>query len=164
MDIWRDRDRIRVRPSETPWSPRACFPGTSETTPWGSLSISGPRSVSSLDLSPSTSQPSLLGTDNQALTVRLCSTALDAPLTLRLWRPGERLHLPGRPEPVLVADLLTRSRVQPSARARQLILASGDVPMWLVGHAVSATALPTYECPTVFEVCWTPVAGLGVPR
>ncbi len=62
------------------------------------------------------------------------AAVLPTRLTLRTWRPGDRMRPLGLGGSKLVSDLLTDAEVPPSQRQRALVLADGDRPLWLVGH------------------------------
>jgi len=56
------------------------------------------------------------------------------PLTVRPWRPGDRIRPLGAPGTRKVQDILTDARVPRSQRRRVGILAAAGRPIWVIGH------------------------------
>ncbi|NBC18443.1 MAG: tRNA lysidine(34) synthetase TilS [Bacteroidetes bacterium] len=122
--VWRTREGLFFRPAPpTPPdpTPTELHPGTSVDVPQGVLSLD------LLDAAPADVRA---GGDTVAF---VDASALDLPLTVRPWRPGDRVQPLGMTGTKRVSDLLTDARVPPYERPHVLVVTSGDAIVWVVG-------------------------------
>jgi tRNA(Ile)-lysidine synthase len=138
--VWRDRDRLRFVAGAPPMGPVRVGPDGADTA------------AGRLARRPADS-------DSPAWTAALDLSVLDAPLTLRPWRPGDRLDVDHRDR--RVSDLLTDARVPPSERSDALVLDAGPRVAALIGHAVADWAAPR-DAAAAVRFGWVP-AGSVVP-
>lgn len=143
---WRDRDAVRfVRPA-APAEVAVQIGGETRTA------------LGTLTLEPEPSERS------DGPGARLDAAGLDAPLTLRTWRPGDRIAPLGLDGTKLVSDVLTERRVRPSERDRQLVLCAGERVAWVVGHRLAAWAAAVGETPSAVRATWQPSVSGPPPR
>jgi tRNA(Ile)-lysidine synthase len=71
--------------------------------------------------------------------VGLDSDRLADPLTLRNWRPGDRLDAPGSKQPLKVKELFQMRRIPPGDRPYWPVLESGGAIVWVRGFPPAAT-------------------------
>lgn len=127
---WRSMDWIRFQPLQ---------PGARE--PAGPLRLDGPGEVR---LGPW--RIAAGGPAGQPWQARynegseLAAGAVDFPLTVRCWQPGDRFHPAGRPEPVKLKDLFQRSRIPLWERSEWPIVEAGGRIVWCRGFGAAAWA------------------------
>jgi tRNA(Ile)-lysidine synthase len=59
---------------------------------------------------------------------------LPGPLSVRLWRPGDRLWPVGMEGSKKLQDLLVDAKVPKKLRSRVLLLTAGDQILWIIGY------------------------------
>ena len=99
----------------------------------GSVLI-GSQRVHWYDLDRGILPPADLGPD----IAHLDSRRLSPPLTVRRWRPGDRMRPLGMDGTKLVSDLLTDRKVGPHRRREVPVVLSGTDIVWCVGVEISA--------------------------
>lgn len=67
----------------------------------------------------------------------LDAATLTFPLTIRNWRPGDRIHPLGMQGTKKVSDILTDAAVPASVRSKVTVVCSGDTIAWIVGYRLS---------------------------
>lgn len=142
VTIWRDRERLVFETTaRTELAAVAVQPGET-VTPFGTLH------VEVLDEVPETFDTSP------------CIEVVDAdwlrfPLTLRPWQAGDVLRPFGMDGHKKVSDLLTEHRVPSHQRDHQLVLCSGEVIVWVVGHRLGAEGAVGERTRRAARLTWT---------
>jgi len=90
--------------------------------------------------------------DRDRWTAFLNADALEYPLKVRTWRPGDRLVPLGMRGHRKVKDLLIDLKVPAGERARALLLLSGERPVWLCGYRIDDRFKVTEKTERVVEV------------
>jgi len=72
----------------------------------------------------------------------LAPQAAEFPLTVRVWRPGDRFQPAGRAEPVKLKELFQRSRIPSWERAEWPMVEAGGRIVWCRGFGAAAWAAP----------------------
>lgn len=83
------------------------------------------------------------------------------PVTVRPWRPGDRLQPLGMTGHKSVSDLLTDAKVPPHRRAEQLVVADAKRVLWVVGHRIHHAARVTASTQRAVKLQWNPQANAG---
>ena len=74
--------------------------------------------------------------DTRDLSAQLTFDALTLPLTLRPWKPGDRMVPLGMTGHQSVSDILTQRKVPHVDRQNTLVVTSQGHPVWVVGHRI----------------------------
>ncbi|MGB9611603.1 MAG: tRNA lysidine(34) synthetase TilS, partial [Bryobacteraceae bacterium] len=72
----------------------------------------------------------------------LAPAAAEFPLTVRLWRPGDRFQPAGREEPVKLKELFQQSRIPSWERAEWPMVEAAGRIVWCRGFGAAAWAVP----------------------
>lgn len=90
--------------------------------------------------------------------VHVAASALQKPLHVRLWQPGDRLQprgMGGRSQ--LVSDLLINRKVPLPEKKHVLVVLSGQEIVWVVGHRAAEAHRPAPGDEWVFRLVFSPV-------
>ena len=92
----------------------------------------------------------------------LDADALDWPLTLRPWRPGDYLYpfglrRDGHLKKKKIKALLNDAKIPPHERERIHVLCSGEHVVWVVGMRPDGRFTPTERTETALTLVWRPV-------
>ncbi|PRP66935.1 tRNA lysidine(34) synthetase TilS [Nonlabens agnitus] len=82
------------------------------------------------------------------------TSRLEYPLTLRVWRPGDRLEPYGMSGSQLVSDILINEKVSRLDKERCFVLESGDKILWIVGLRSSRHHAITRSTKEIKKVTW----------
>mgnify|MGYP006279153559 CR=1 FL=1 len=145
--IWREREHLRfvsdgegkdpVSPKPVPWDTPVELPG-------------GPLRIERLAEPPS-------DLDSGTSTVAYAdAAALQAPLRVRPWQPGDRFQPLGMQGTKRVSDFLTDAKVPPHRRSRVWVLCSGERIAWIVGHRLSHAVRVRPETGVVARLSYRP--------
>ncbi|MDX1420577.1 MAG: tRNA lysidine(34) synthetase TilS [Rubricoccaceae bacterium] len=143
--VWRDRAALVFEPAPAPPAPEdgawPVTPGVPIVTPQGTFLAAWLEAV------PATWPDS----PNEEV---VDASAFAGPLVLRRWRAGDRFRPLGLDGTVLVSDLLTDRKVEPSRRAEPLVLCAGDAIVWVVGHRLAEAARVRPETRHAVRLTW----------
>ena len=125
--VWREREALRFLPKKAEGAdvrPRTVNLGETVTLPQGWLSVEP--------------IPVPAHFDSGAPHVALADAdRLSFPLTMRPWRPGDRLRPLGLDGSKKVSDVLTEAKVPAHRRREALVVLSSDEIVWVVGHRLA---------------------------
>jgi len=84
---------------------------------------------------------------------------LNWPLSLRLWRQGDRMQPLGMQGEKLISDILIDDRVPLSLKSRVWVLCSDNEVVWLVGMRISERYKVSKDTQSVLKLSWQSTKG-----
>ncbi len=158
VDVWRDRQRLTVARRRAPWP--GCAVASGDTpTPFGTLTLTPLADVPSTHSTDPTCEivDAAVCTPEAAASRIPLSLHPSIPLTLRLWREGDRIRPLGMGGTKLVSDVLADARVPPSERRQRLVLVAGETVLWVVGIRLAHHARVTPATTRAIALEWRPI-------